>query len=236
MATSDTFNRKGWPDPRNWVCYDADNGNSRYGHTDEFARHVYSADAVSLDGVDAMNITATRTKPGEWRSGFVTSKPGMFLPFFGTIKVNATLPQASGIWPAIWCCAQVGGATRAEMDLAEVFFAGGDQVSQHLHFPSSTGKSRLGKGAKLPLGPHTYWARVTPSGTSAVKFELGVDAKTMGTYTHPNRAALTKGTDLKNWWDVRLNVAVSDGKWTGSQANTTSPQTMRVDWVTHTPL
>jgi hypothetical protein len=228
----ETFNRKGWPDPRKWVCYDKSNGNSLYGHTDPSARHVYSADAVNMDGVDAMLITAKRTKAEEWESGFVTSKPGMFLPLYGTIKVSATLPVASGIWPAIWCCAKNGGANRAEMDLAEVFYAGGDTLSQHLHFPLTTGKAVFGKGHKLPVGPHTYWAKVEKSGTNAVRFTLGVDNTTSGSYVHPNRAALEKGTDLQKFWDVRLNVAVSDGKYTGVQDNTKSPQIMRVDWVT----
>lgn len=230
----DTFNRKGWPDPRKWVCYDKTNGNAKYGHTDEFARHNYTADAVTMDGVDALLITAKRTGALAWDSGFVTSKPWMFFPLYGTIRVEATLPIASGIWPAIWCCAKSGGATRAEMDLAEVFFAGGDTLSQHLHFPSTTGKAVFGKGHKLAKGPHTYWAKVRPDGTG-VKFTLGVDDITSGTYRHPNRAVLEKGTDMQNFWDVRLNVAISDGKYTGSQAKTLSPQVMRVDHVTHTP-
>jgi hypothetical protein len=227
----DTFNRVGWPDPRKWVCYDESNGNAHYGHTDTYARHLYSADAVAVDGVDAMTITATRKSATEWSSGFVTSKTKFYFPLYGTIKVQATLPQASGIWPAIWACAKAGGATRAEMDIAEVFFAGGDQVSQTLHFPSTTGKSVFGKGQKLPIGPHTYWAQVRAMG-DAVMFTMGVDDIKAGAYRHPNRAALEKGADLLNFWDVRLNVAVSDGKWTGKQTTTSSPQKMRIDHVT----
>jgi Glycosyl hydrolases family 16 len=232
MASSDTFNRKGWPDPRLWTCYDASNGNAHYGHTDPNARHLYSADAVSVDGTDALTITATRTKPEEWRSGFVTSRGGdLKIPLYGKISVEATLPVARGIWPAIWCCAKAGGATRAEMDLCEVFAAGTDTCSQHLHFPSTTGRSVFGEGHKLALGPHTYWAKVRADGTG-IKFTLGVDTITSGTYRHPNRAAIEKGTNLLDFWDVRLNMAASDGKYTGTQDNTTSPQVMRVDWVT----
>lgn len=230
----DTFNRKGWPDPRIWTCYDKSNGNATYGHTDPNARHIYSADAVEMDGVDAMTITAKRTATNVWQSGFVTSKPQKFLPLYGTIKVSATMPQASGIWPAIWCCAKDGGAARAEMDLCEVFFAGGDQCSQHLHFPSTTGKSVFGKGYKLAAGPHTYWAKVQAVGTGVV-FSMGVDDKAGGSYRHPNRALLEKGTNLMDFWDVRLNVAVSDGKWTGPEDRTVSPQKMRIDWVQWTP-
>lgn len=236
--TGDTFNRAGWPDPRKWVCYDKSNGNETYGHTDPDACHRYTADAVNVDGLDALQIKATRLKSGEkwWSSGFLSSRDAnCYYPLFGTIKIEATLPQASGIWPGIWLRAKNGGATRAEVDIAEVFFAGGDQVSQHLHFPATTGRSVFGKGMKLPIGPHIYWVKIVPEGTTKVKFTMGVDAKVAGSYIHPNRAALTKGCDLNEFWDVALNLAVSNGKWTGKQTNTLSPQTMRVDWVQWAP-
>jgi beta-glucanase (GH16 family) len=227
--TGDDFNRRSLGS--DWRAYDRSNGAETFGHTDPHALHRYDDAAVTLDG-DKLVITATK-QGSYWRSGFVSSKEtGRLLPLFGRIEVNASLPDAPGIWPAIWLRHRDGSSV-AEVDIIERFHAGPDDMSSHLHFPRTAGTNVWGKGVRFgsPTGFHTYWAEIAPSG-SGIKFTIGHDDTTVGSYVLPgDKDNLVKAGDQQKVWAVALNVAVTNDRYCGNAAQAHSPQVMKVDWV-----
>jgi hypothetical protein len=232
----DDFNRRTLG--ADWRAYDRANGNETFGHTDPHALHRYDDAAVTLDG-DKLTITATR-QGSYWRSGFVSSKEtGRLLPLFGRIEVNAAMPHAYGIWPAIWLRHRDGSSV-GEVDICEVFHARGDSsdhMSSHLHFPRTAGTNVWGRGVRFanPTGFHTYWADIAPSG-SGIRFTIGHDDYTAGSYVLPgHHAALVKAGDQQRAWAVALNIAVTNDQYCGNAARAHSPQVMRVDCVKWRP-
>jgi hypothetical protein len=215
-------------------------GSALYGHTDPRAAHCYRAAQVKVSEAGAATITATRKartcrgKRTAWDSGFLGSREsGLYLPLYGTIRVRATIPpKAPGIWPALWLRHR-NGASTGEVDLFEGFGASPDAASQTLHFPRSAGTSVWGRGIRtLGPGPHTFWARIVPEG-SGVRFTLGVDGRTTGTYRLADASGLRR-VDPRRAWDVAANIAVSSGRWTGdhrrARASTYRMTVHRVWW------
>lgn len=230
MFTGESFNDGKL---HNFVKYDASNGKSTYGHTDPHATHLYSAKAVTVkDG--HLVITATKQANGTWRSGFVGSREKRkYLPLYGTISVRAYLPRASGIWPAIWLRHRNGSST-AEVDIAEVFAAGKHSVTQSLHLPKTDGYHRIGKGSITSPGRHTYRVKIEPVGKQ-IRFTFYIDNTKTASYTTKD-ASLIKKADPNATWDLAMNIATTNNKWSGNSNKAKSPQIMRVNWVAYRPL
>lgn len=216
-------------------------GSALYGHTDARAAHCYRATQVTVNAADTATITATRrtrTCNGErtaWDSGFMSSRDsGLWFPLFGTIRARVLLPdKAPGMWPAVWLRHR-NGASTAEVDLMESFGASKDVTSQHLHFPNTAGVGVWGKGVRtLAPGWHTYWVRIRPA-PGGIRFTLGVDSTTTGSYLLTDTSRLTR-VDRSRAWDVAANIAVSSNRWTGDHRdapnNTYRMRVARVWWT-----
>ena len=192
---------------RDWVAHDASNGLAYYGYGDKSARHIYDRRMCTMDGDDLV-LTAKRI-PGskKWRSCFVAGRQAnRWLPLYGTVSVRALLPQAPGMWPAIWLRSK-RGASRGEVDIAEVFRRPDSHyVSQAVHAPQYGRLHYVGVGTNVPHKRHTYWARIEPEGPD-IRVTVGVDRMTRGSGLITGRAA----RELKkaNGWDVALNLAVT---------------------------
>jgi hypothetical protein len=100
----------------------------------------------------------------------------------------------------------------------EAFGASKDVMSQHLHFPNTVGIGVWGKGVRtLDAGWHTYWVRIRPV-SNGIRFTLGVDKTTTGSYVLKNTSKI-KNVNKSKAWDVAANIAVSSNRWTGNHKN-----------------
>lgn len=190
---------------------------------------------VSLDGEGHLRITARREdyQGREYTSGRINTYR-KFAQTRGRFEARIHLPEGAGIWPAFWLLGanfeDVGWPQCGEIDIMEYRGQEPDILHGSLHGPgysaghAVTGSTRLPEGG-FPDGFHVFGVEWSED---AITWTLDGEAyRTVTTADLPGGAAWV----FDHPFFVILNVAVG-GHFVGPpDANTTFPQTMRVDWV-----
>ena len=198
---------------------------------------------ASLDGQGHLAITALY-QPGhlcsdghhnDYTSARLSTET-LKVTKYGSIRVRAKLPTASGAWPAIWALGDdhstVGWPRSGEIDIAEVIGRQPTVVHGTLHGPKADGKpydltAQRSTGSNLASSFHVFGTDWSPTSVS-----FSIDGHV---YSRMTKAQVTRqGPDAwvfdKPFYFL-LNLAVG-GNWPGSPSTPTAfPQRMLVDYV-----
>lgn len=233
LVWSDEFNAPGMPDSTKW-SYDTAGNSWGWGNNElQYYTCKKKENAFIQDGY--LHIVAKKEQVGgkEYSSArLITKKKGDWK--YGRFEINAKLPGARGIWPAIWAFPTENTygiwPASGEIDIMELVGYMPDSVFASTHcqtyyFKIGTQKT---KGICVPTattGFHTYaleW--------DSTQISMFVD--TIKYFNFKN-----EGTGYKEWpfnepFYIILNVAVG-GYWGGVMGvdTTAYPQEMIVDYV-----
>jgi len=193
---------------------------------------------VGTDG--SLHIVAQQPSAGVYTSARLKTQ-GLFSFQYGRIEVRAQLPEAQGLWPAIWL---MGNniitdpyPANGEQDVMERVNAAGtpDWVQGSIH---GTGFTTGGVGAQydFPTGQtaaqwHTYgmiW------GPNSIAYYVDDPTQPYATFTKANLASFPGAVwpfDAGQSNFILLNLAVGGNSPGPPNANTPFPSQMLVDYV-----
>jgi len=233
------------PDPKVWTY---DTGGGGWGNSELETYCAWNASVspcsasspnvyVGTDGV--LHVVAQQPSAGVYTSARLKTQ-GLFSLQYGRLEVRAQVPEAQGLWPAIWLLGNnistVNWPACGEMDMLERVNAAitPDWNEGSIHGTGFTG-TNLGtlysfSGGQTAAGWHTYgmsWSKGT------VSYYIDDPSTPYVTYTPSNLSSLSGAV-----WPfdaggnfILINLAVG-GSWPGSpNSSTTFPAQMLVDYV-----
>lgn len=250
LVWSDEFNAKAaksQPDPAVWTY---DTGNSGFGNHElenycawgSEAAPCAASDPNAYIGADGyLHVVAKQVRPGVFTSARLKSQ-GLFSFQYGRFEVRARVPEAHGLWPAVWLLGNnittVEWPACGEQDVLERVNAAKspDWNEGSVHGIGFIGDAGLGTVYNFP--PHTSAAEWHTYGMTwrpdSVAYYVDDPAHPYVTYS---------GASLKNLsgakWPfdagqsnfILINLAVG-GDWPrGPDASTPFPAEMLVDYV-----
>lgn len=230
------------PDPAVWTY---DTGNSGFGNNELETYCAYGSSAAPCQssspnafvGSDGLHIVARSPSAGVYTSARLKTQ-GLFSFRYGRMEVMASVPEAQGLWPAIWTLgnsiATVSWPASGEQDVMEHVNAATmpDAISGSIHGPGAN----LTTTYSFPSGQnaaslHAYGMIWNPQ---QVSFYVDNPANIYATYTASQVAALNGGVwpfDNGQANFIILNLAVG-GSWPGAPDGTTPwPSEMVVKYV-----
>jgi beta-glucanase (GH16 family) len=242
LAWSDEFNgaRDSRIDDNKWS---AQTGGGGWGNQ-EFEYYTDSKRNAYLDGHGLLVIKAIReTLPPEFKCWYgpcqytsarlFTRKK--FTQAYGRFEARIRLPFGQGIWPAFWLLGdnidEVGWPACGEIDIMENIGREPSLIHGTIHGPGYSGGNGIGASFTLPRGKrfadkfHVFAIEWEPD-----TIRWYVDGKLYETRTPKDLPAGTKWV-YDHPFFIILNLATGGG-WPGNtDATTTFPQTMLVDYV-----
>jgi beta-glucanase (GH16 family) len=193
---------------------------------------------VGTDGY--LHITAQQPSLGTYTSARLKSQ-GLFSFQYGRLEVRAQVPEAQGLWPAVWLMgnniATVNWPACGEMDMLERVNRAGtpDWNEGSVHGTGFTGDN-LGTLYDFPSGEtaagwHTYGMIWRPG---SVSYYVDDPTHPYATYTTASISGFSGSTwpfDAGQSNFILLNLAVG-GAWPGSpDSSTPFPAEMLIDYV-----
>lgn len=229
LAWADEFDQDGAPDATRW---DQEEGRIRNQELQHYTRgrlenarveagHLV-LEARREDFAGATYTSASLISRG--RKSFTHAR----------IEVRARLPQARGIWPAIWLLGdgidQVGWPKCGEIDVMEFVGHEPDTIHHNVHTEGFNHMRGNGRGTKVKLAqPHAAF-HVYAVEWDAERMHFEIDGRTTFTLQNDHTGIASWPFDQPHY--LILNVAVG-GAWGGQQGVDAAafPQRMEIDWV-----
>jgi beta-glucanase (GH16 family) len=234
------------PNPQTWGY---DTGNSGFGNSELENYCAWGSTTSPCDtnspnayvGTDNMlHVVARQPSPGVYTSARLKSQ-GKFSFQYGRVEVRARVPEAQGLWPAVWTLgntiATANWPASGEQDILERVNAAQtpDVNYGSIHGTGFTG-TNLGTVYHFPAGQtaadwHTYGMIWKPG---SVAYYVDDPAHPYATYTTSSLAGLSGAVwpfDNGQSNFLLINLAVG-GSWPGSPtAATPFPSELDVDYV-----
>jgi beta-glucanase (GH16 family) len=234
------------PNPQTWGY---DTGNSGFGNSELENYCAWGSTTSPCDtnspnayvGTDNMlHVVARQPSPGVYTSARLKSQ-GKFSFQYGRVEVRARVPEAQGLWPAVWTLgntiATANWPASGEQDILERVNAAQtpDVNYGSIHGTGFTG-TNLGTAYHFPAGQtaadwHTYGMIWKPG---SVAYYIDDPAHPYATYTTSSLAGLSGAVwpfDNGQSNFLLINLAVG-GSWPGSPtAATPFPSELDVDYV-----
>jgi beta-glucanase (GH16 family) len=219
------------PDAAKWIF---DTGGDGWGNA-QLEHNTDRPENVSLDGNGNLAIIARKEyyEGNNYTSGRINTR-GLFARKEGRFEARIQLPVGQGIWPAFWLLGAnfdaIGWPECGEIDIMEYRGQEPTIVSGALHGPGYSGGRSLGgrfilNGEGFHTAFHVFAIEWDEEGITWF-----VDGEPYMTITPDNLPGGTRWV-YDHPFFILLNVAVG-GNFVGSpNAQTSFPQTMRVDWV-----
>ncbi|MGD0521037.1 MAG: family 16 glycosylhydrolase [Terracidiphilus sp.] len=232
------------PDPRFWAYDTRTNGNKELENNCAWGSNAPPCSTghpnayVGADGY--LHIVAEQPSAGVYTSAQLKSQ-GLFSFQYGRFEARALVPEAQGMWPAVWLMGNnivtVDWPACGEMDVLERTNAAKspDWNQGSIHGPGFIGPS-LGAvynypGGQTAAGWHTYgmiWSR------GSIAYYVDDPAHPYVTYTPESIKSLPGAAwpfDAGQSSFIILNLAIG-GDWPGNpNAGTPFPAEMLVDYV-----
>ena len=194
---------------------------------------------VGTDGL--LHVVARKSTGGQYTSARLKSQ-GLFSFQYGRLEVRVRVPEAQGLWPAVWTLGNnintVDWPASGEQDIVERVNAAStpDWNEGSLHGTGFTGTVGLGTLYHFPAGQtangwHTYGMIWKPG---SVAYYIDDVTSPYVTYTTSNLNGLPGALwpfDAGQSNFLLVNLAVG-GDWPGSpDATTPFPSEMQVDYI-----
>jgi beta-glucanase (GH16 family) len=149
------------PDPAVWR---AETGGHGWGNN-ELQGYTADPENASVDGTGSLAIVARRCG-GSYTSARLMTK-GLFTVRYGVVEARIRWPGGRGVWPCFWMLGQdidaVGWPRCGEIDIAECFGTGEQQVRGTVHGPGYSGDGGVSGACSLEGdGFHLYAVHWTP--------------------------------------------------------------------------
>ncbi|WP_051280376.1 chitobiase/beta-hexosaminidase C-terminal domain-containing protein [Novosphingobium acidiphilum] len=246
LVWSDEFaNTSGSPIAPDAAVWTYDTGNSGFGNSELETYCAAGSNAAPCQatapnawvGGDGLHIVARNPSAGVYTSARLKTQ-GLFSFRYGRLEVMASVPEAQGLWPAIWTLgnsiATAGWPASGEQDVMEHVNAATtpDVIAATLHSPGADPSTQYRFPAgQTAAGLHAYGMVWSPQ---QVAFYVDDPANVYATYTAAQVTALNGGVwpfDNGQANFILLNLAVG-GAWPGPPDGTTPwPSEMVVKYV-----
>lgn len=246
LVWSDEFANPGTspiaPDPAVWTY---DTGNGGFGNAELETYCAYGSNAAPCQSSaanayvanDGLHIVARNPAAGVYTSARLKTQ-GLFSFRYGRLEVMASVPEAQGLWPAIWTLgnsiATVSWPASGEQDVMEHVNAATtpDMVHGSIHSPGADLSTAYSfASGQNAAGLHAYGMIWSPQ---QVAFYVDSPANVYATYTAAQVTAMNGGVwpfDNGQANFLILNLAVG-GSWPGAPDGTTPwPSEMVVKYV-----
>jgi beta-glucanase (GH16 family) len=246
LVWSDEFANAGTspiaPDPAVWRY---DTGNGGFGNAELQTYCAYDSNvppcqasaANAYVAGDGLHIVARNPAAGVYTSARLKTQ-GLFSFRYGRLEVMASVPEAQGLWPAIWTLgnsiATVSWPASGEQDVMEHVNAASvpDRVHGSIHGPGADlSTSYSFASGQNAAGLHAYGMIWSPQ---QIAFYVDTPANVYATYTAAQVTAMHGGVwpfDNGQANFLILNLAVG-GSWPGAPDGTTPwPSEMVVKYV-----
>jgi beta-glucanase (GH16 family) len=231
LVWSDEFNGAPGspPDPSKWAF---DLGGGGWGNQ-ELEVYTDSRANSYLDGRGNLVIQALNPAAGQYTSARLKTL-GKFSTEYGRIEARIKIPYGQGIWPAFWMLGNDIATAKwpacGEIDIMENIGREPATVHGTVHGPGYSDAHGIGHSFNLATGTFAGGYHIYAVEWSSSSIDFFVDDNNYFTVTPASLPAGVKWVYSHPFF-ILLNVAVG-GSWPGNtDATSTFPQKMLVDYV-----